>query len=52
MKLIHVMTLALLGGLFFSCERHQFDGPDGTRKLNEPHPSKAVKVEGEKESDH
>jgi hypothetical protein len=52
MKLIHVLLLALLGGLFFSCERHKFDGPEGTRQLNEPHPSKSVKVQGEEDKEH
>jgi hypothetical protein len=31
------MMLALAGGLFISCERHEFDGPKGTKQLNEPH---------------
>ncbi len=47
MKASQFLLLALFGGLFLSCERHEFDGPDGTRKLNEPHPSATVVVEGE-----
>lgn len=34
---LHLMILALVGGLFMSCERHEFEGPQGTKQLNEPH---------------
>jgi hypothetical protein len=33
----HLMTLAIVGGLFISCERQEFEGPNGTKQLNEPH---------------
>lgn len=32
-----ILMLALLGGSFMSCERHEFEGPNGTKRLNEPH---------------
>lgn len=38
MKLFTLLAIgiSLLG---ISCERHEFDGPDGTRQLHEPHDS-------------
>lgn len=38
MKLFFLMLTA--GSLFIvSCERHEFEGPDGTKQLNESHAS-------------
>jgi hypothetical protein len=31
-----LVTVTLLG---VSCERHEFEGPDGTKQLHEPHGS-------------
>jgi len=31
-----VLTVALAG---VSCERHEFEGPNGTKQMNEPHSS-------------
>jgi len=36
MKLFPLL-LALVSALFISCERHDFDGPDGTKQLHEHH---------------
>lgn len=33
----YLMMLAIGGGLFMSCERHEFEGENGTKKLNMPH---------------
>ncbi len=32
-----LMTLGVAGGLFISCERQEFEGPNGTKQLHEPH---------------
>jgi hypothetical protein len=38
MKVFSLLLVAVaLSGV--SCERHELDGPDGTRKLHEPHGS-------------
>lgn len=38
------ITLAIVAGLFISCERHEFEGPHGTKQLNEPHGAHAGKT--------
>jgi hypothetical protein len=36
MKFFSILLLAV-SAFAVSCERHEFEGPDGTRQLNEPH---------------
>ena len=38
MKLL-LLTLASACALSLSCERHEFEGKDGTKQLHEPHGS-------------
>jgi len=33
------MLLAAIAFALGACERHEFEGPDGTRRLSEPHES-------------
>ena len=42
--------LVLIAAALGACERHEFDGEDGTRQLHEEHPSKAAK--GNKDDNH
>lgn len=44
--------LALLGGCFISCERHEFEGPNGTKQLNQPHGSHAAPGHGDGAAHH
>jgi hypothetical protein len=40
MKLFSLLLLAV-AMMGVSCERHEFEGPDGTKQLNESHDSHA-----------
>lgn len=52
MTKLHLMTLALVGGCFISCERQEFEGPGGTKQLNEPHGSHAAPAGHGDAADH
>lgn len=41
MKLFSLLIL-LVAMLGISCERHEFDGPNGTKQLNEKHDTHAA----------
>lgn len=48
----HLMTLVIVGGCFISCERHEYEGPRGTKQLNEPHGSHAGAADHGTGADH
>lgn len=45
------LLLVLLGFYVVSCERHEFEGENGTRQLHDPHGPGAYKDEDEKKED-
>jgi hypothetical protein len=51
MKLFSLLlvAVALMG---VSCERHEFDGPNGTKQLHKPHGGKADKHQEKDSSAH
>jgi hypothetical protein len=32
-----LLMLGVVSGMFMSCERHEFEGPNGTKRLHESH---------------
>lgn len=40
------LLLLVVSGFSVSCERHEFDGPDGTRQLHEPHGAHGADADG------
>jgi hypothetical protein len=40
------LLLLVVSGFAVSCERHEFDGPDGTRQLHEPHGAHGASGDG------
>ncbi len=51
MKLFFLLlvTVAMSG---VSCERHEFEGPNGTKQLNEAHPAHADHTESSEKPAH
>lgn len=50
MKRLALLTLLIAAGLG-ACERHEFDGPNGTKQLHEHHDSPGTHATGEHHSD-
>jgi len=43
------LLLLVVSAVAVSCERHEFDGPDGTRQLHEKHGAPAAGHDEEKQ---
>jgi len=51
MKLFTLLLVAVsMSGI--SCERHEFEGPDGTKQLHESHASHAAPADHKEKADH